>query len=80
MIWKILGLLVTPVTAEEKYSLLNRGNLFQHFQMQLSKNRKIFSGRFYEFSKFRFNFEHLQKQHSPDRRYIFELTDPEKRG
>ena len=33
MICKILGLFVNPLTADNKYSLLNRNNLFQHFQM-----------------------------------------------
>ena len=80
MICKILGLFVNPLTADEEYSVLNRGNLLQHFQMHLSKNGKIFSGLFSEFSKFRFYFEHFQKQNYPDRRYIFELTDSEKRG
>ena len=48
------------MTAENKYSLLNGDNLQQHFQMQLSQKRKIFSKFFFEFSKCRFNFEHFQ--------------------
>ena len=75
---KILGLFVNPLTADEKYSLLNRGNLLRYFQMQLSKKRKMFSGLFFGFSKFRFNFEHFKKQEDPDSRYIFELADSEK--
>ena len=53
---------VNPLTADDKYSLLNRGNLLQHFQMQLSQKRKIFSGFFFAFAKFSFNFEHFQKK------------------
>ena len=48
-----------PLIADEKYSLLNRGNLLEHFQMQLSKERKTFSALFFAFSKFDFNFEHF---------------------
>ena len=62
VICKILGLFVNPLTADDKYSLLNRSNLLQHFQMQLSQKRKTFSEFFFAFSKFRFNFNHLQKK------------------
>ena len=48
---KILGLFVTPFTANDKYSLLNRGNFLQHFQMQLSKKRKTLSNFFLYFVK-----------------------------
>ena len=37
------------MTADEKYSLLIRGNLLQHFQMHLSQKRKIFSPFFFIF-------------------------------
>ena len=40
---KILGFFVNPLTAGKKYSLLNRGNLLQHFQMELSRKQKAFS-------------------------------------
>ena len=53
------------MTAENKYSVLNRGNLLQDFQMQLSQKRKIFSKLFFAFSKLRFNFEHFQKKDDP---------------
>ena len=43
LICKVLGLLVNPLIADDKDSLLNRGNLLQHFQMDLSQERKIFS-------------------------------------
>ena len=61
---KILGLFVTPFTANDKYSPLNRGNFLQHFQMQLSKKRKILS-IFFLFAKFTFNFEYFQKKRWP---------------
>ena len=59
---KILGLFVNPLTADDKYSLLNRGNLLTLFQMQLSQKRKIFSEFFFTFSKFRFNLEYFRKK------------------
>ena len=43
VIYKILGVFNNPLTADDKYSLLNRRNLLQHFQMPLSQKRKIFS-------------------------------------
>ena len=44
-----LRIVCQPGTADEKYYLLNRGNLQQHFQMQLSQKRKIFSPVFLNF-------------------------------
>ena len=38
-----------PFTADNKYSLLNRGNLLQHFQMELSQKQKIFCQFFLHF-------------------------------
>ena len=37
VVGKILGLFVHILTADDKYSLLNRDNLLQHLQMQLSQ-------------------------------------------
>ena len=62
VIWKILWLLFDPLTVDDKYALLNRGNLLQHFQIQLSHKRKIFSKFSFAFSKFRFNFKHFQNK------------------
>ena len=64
MICKILGLFFNPLTSDHKYSLLNRGNLLQHFQRQLSKKRKIFSEFFFSlpFSELIFKFDHFQKK------------------
>ena len=41
-----------------KYSLLNRDNLRQPIQMELSQKQKSFSGFVFEFLKGRLNFEH----------------------
>ena len=43
VICKILGLFVNPLSVDNKYSVLKRGNVLQHFQMQLSQKPKIFS-------------------------------------
>ena len=40
---KMLGLFIDPLTAGEKYSVLNRDNLLHDFQRQLSKETKTFS-------------------------------------
>ena len=42
VICKIFRQFVNTVTAQGKYSFLNRGNLTQPIQMQLFKNKKIF--------------------------------------
>ena len=42
VICKILGLLFNPLTPDYRYSLLNRGNLLQHVQMQLSQKQTFF--------------------------------------
>ena len=75
VISKILGLSLNLFCADNNYSLLNRGNLLQHFQMQLSHKRKIFSEFFFTFSKFSFNFAFFQKNGNPHRWCIPEFTD-----
>ena len=47
VICKIIGLFVNPLSTNNMYSFLNRGNLLQHFQMQLSQNWKTFSPFFF---------------------------------
>ena len=42
VIFKILGLFVKTLTADEKYYLVNRDNLTQHIQMALFKKQKTF--------------------------------------
>ena len=60
VICKILGLFVNPFTSDNKFSLLKKSNLLEHFQIQLSQKRKSFSPFFFSgFSKFRFIFEHF---------------------
>ena len=80
VICKILALFVNPLCADNRYSLLMRGNLLQHFKMQLTQKRKILSELFFAFCKFRFYFEHFQKRDDPNSWCIFELRDSKKRG
>ena len=49
VICKILGHFVNALTGYDNYSLPKRGNLLQHFQMQLSKNKKYFLNFFFHF-------------------------------
>ena len=77
--FKILRHFFNLFFADKKYFLLNRGNLLERFQMQLSQKRKIFSEFFFKFSRFKFNFEHFDKKGDPHGWCIFEPTDSEKR-
>ena len=46
--------------------------------MQLSEKRKIFSQYLFAFSKFRFNFEHFQKNENPQALNVYlNLRAPE---
>ena len=65
MIHKILRLFVNTLTVDDKHYLLNRDNLTEPIQMQLSKIQKSFSEIFFAFLKFILNFKHLPKKHDP---------------
>ena len=56
---------VNTLTADDKYSLLNRDNLTQQNRTQLSQKQKAFSQFFVAFSKYTLNFEHFQKKDDP---------------
>ena len=71
---------VNTLTADDKYSLLNRDNLTQPIRTPLSQNNKAFSQFFLEFSKSTLNFEHFQKKDDPRSLFISEITHSEKRG
>ena len=58
----ILRLFVNTLTADDKYSLINRRNFTQPIQILLSKKQKIFSEFFSSFFKCTFNFEHFEKK------------------
>ena len=57
---------VNTLTADDKYSLLNRDNLTQQNRTQLSQKQKAFSQFFLAFSKYTLNFEDFEKRDDPD--------------
>ena len=63
--WKILGLFVNTLAADEKYAVLNRNNLTIPIQMQLSQKQKDFSELFAEILESKINFEHLERKDDP---------------
>ena len=71
---------VNTLTADDKYSLLNRNNLRQPIRTLLSKKHTAFSQFFLAFWKSALNFEHFQRKDDPDSRFISEMTHSEKRG
>ena len=71
---------VNTLTADDKYSLLNRDNLTQPIRTPLSQKHKAFSKFFLAFSKYTLNFEHFEKKDDPRSLFIFEITHSEKRG
>ena len=77
MLCKILRLFVNTLTADDKYSLLNRDNLTQAIQTLLSQKPKAFSQFFSSFLKSTLNFEHFQKKDDPHSRCIPEIMDSE---
>ena len=67
------------MNADEKYSCLNRDNLTQPIQINLSQKR-TFSRISFAFLKSRLNLEHFQKKDDTHSWGICEITDFEKRG
>ena len=53
------------MTADDKYSLLNRDHLTQSIATQLCQKQKAFSEFFLQFSKSTLTFEHFQKKDEP---------------
>ena len=56
---------VNTLTADDKYSLLNRDNFTQQNRTQLSQKQKAFSQFFLAFSKYTLNFEDFEKRDDP---------------
>ena len=65
VIHKILRLFVNTWTVNDKHYLLNRDNLTQPIQIQLSQKQKTFSEIFFAFLKSILNFKHLRKKDNP---------------
>ena len=72
-----MGLLVNTLAADDKYPVLNRGNLTIPIQMQLSQKEKIFSQLFPAFLIVRLNYKDFERKEYPHRFCIFEITDSE---
>ena len=68
------------MTADDKYSVLNRDNLRQPIPTILSQKQKAFFQFFVAFSKSTLNFEHLQKKDDLHSWNISYITLSEKRG
>ena len=64
----------------DKYSLLNRDNLTQTIQMELSQKQKNVCNFFSAFLKSSLNFEHFEKKVHPHSLFICSVTDSEKRS
>ena len=56
---------VNTLTADDKYSHLNRNNLRQPIRTPLSQKHTAFSQLLLAFSKSKLNFEHFQKKDDP---------------
>ena len=67
VIEKFLRLFVNTFPADEKHYLLNRDNLTQPIQIQLSQKQKAFSQFFFAFLESMLNFKHLPKEDDPHR-------------
>ena len=78
--WKISRLFPKTLSADGKYSLLNRDNLTQSIQMQLSGKQKTFCQFFCAFLKSRLNFEHFQTKDDSHSWGISKFRESEKQG
>ena len=65
LIHKTLRLFVKTLTVDEKHYLLNRDNLTQPIQIQVSQEQKTFSEFFFAFLKPILSFKHLPKKDDP---------------
>ena len=65
MIQKILRLFLNTLTVNDKHYLLNRDNLTQQIQIQLSEKQKTFLDFFFAFLKSILNFKHFPKKDDP---------------
>ena len=61
VIHNTLRLFINTLTADDKHYLLNRDNLVQRIQMNLSQKQRTFSAFFFAFLMSLLNFKHLPK-------------------
>ena len=78
VICKISKLFPNTLSVDRKYSLLDRDNLTQRIQMQLSRKQKTFSWFFSSYLKFHLNLEPFQKKDGLHTWCISEDTDSQK--
>ena len=71
---------VNTLTADDKYSPLNRDNLTQPIRTKLSQKKQTFSEFFLAFSKSTLNFEHFEKKDDPHSSFLSEITHSGKGG
>ena len=71
---KILRLFLNTLTADDKYSHLNRDNLTEPIQILLSQKQESFPEFYSSFLKSTLNFEHFQKKDDPPSRCTSEIT------
>ena len=67
MIHKILRLFLNTLTVNDKHYLLNRDNLTQQIEMELSEKQKIFSKFLFAVLKSILNFKNFPKKDDPRR-------------
>ena len=80
IIWEISRLFPSTLSADGKYSLLDRDNLTQWIQMLLSQKPKTFSRFFSSFLKSSLNLEHFQRKGDTKSWCISEITQSQKHG
>ena len=80
MICKISKLFPNTLSANDKYSLLDRDNVTQRIKMELSRKQKTFCEFFSSFLKSSWNFEHLQPKDDTHSWRISEITYYQKHG
>ena len=62
VIHQILRLFANTLTVDEKHYLLNRDNLMEPINMELSKKQKTFSELFFAYLNSLLDFQHLPKK------------------
>ena len=76
----MLGLFGNPLTDVNKYFLLNRNKLKEHFKKQLSPEKRVFSNLFLHFLNLDINFVHAETKDDPHSWSILEVSDSKTRG
>ena len=67
------------MTADDRHYLLNRDNLTQRIQMQVSqKEKKLSEFFFFAFSNSKLSFKHFPKKDDPHTWFISRITGSEK--